>query len=564
MHGVSFDAPKIHSRMRTPDVHLNPRTALLTGFDEMGRLLALTLGPARGHVLSLHEVTGKVELHEDAAMIARRVVQLPGENANARARDAGAMLMRHSVWRLTQQVGDGGATAAVIARALAQSGTRALTAGADFNALKRGIDAACADAVALLHAQARPLRGIEALIGFAAAVTHMHGGMPAEGAALTLPQVLGELFHNLGPEAHINIEEYAAPLLAREYLEGGLWEGRITSSGFYTNAAAREAVIENGMLVLIEAELKTIDDIAPILELVAEMPIPEARKLVLCAHDISGDALQMLLVNHQAGTLRACGVALRRAGAQREADFDDLAALSGARVIRPELGESSAHITQAHVGMLRRVVATPERVVVTGSAQFEDGVTARLDALQARLRRVRDDADARAELNLRIARLVGRIATLKIGAHTDSERNMLKARAERAVRAVPLAQQHGVLPGGGAALAHCAATLSRAGSHDEAWGRRLLASALEMPFIQLAENCGERDPRGLLSLARKRGAAFGFDAETRSILNLRKAGVQDSAGVLTAALQTAVSGALMLLSISALILRADPQLSLEP
>ncbi len=542
----------------------------------MARVAALTLGPAGRNVITTNPVTNKAELQSDAANIARYIVAVPN-----RAADVGAMLMRNLIWRISQRVGDGSATAAVIAQSLLDQALRYRVAGANVVSLKRGVEAALTVALAELAEMAMPVRTHTELIGLANGITGHEG----------LSNLLGEIFYNLGSEAHIQVEEYVAPYLDRVYLEGGRWVARIASPYLYTEPTARRSVFTDCAVVLFEGDVTEAEQVLPLLELLADLP-ETARKIALFAHEVSGAALSTLVANHQAKTVEVLAVELRRAGAQRSADFDDLAVLTGAAVLSIERGQALAQVRQNDIGLARRVEATPDECLVSGETGASGGSQAAIDAhiqvLQTQAKQLPSHTPDRdnlvADLQQRIARLIGRVATLKVGAYSETERAHLIAKANKALRALPLAINEGVVPGGGSALLKIAQKLrvesdpsqlstlnserstlnAQPATSDERWGWEILATALEAPFVQICSNAGMRRPHDWIGPICKTRRPVAFDVITQQLLPARKSGRLDGVGVLREALQIAVSGAMMALTVDVLILHSDPKVMMEP
>lgn len=524
---------------------------LRRGFDRLANLLALTLGPTQGVVLStpLGNPAGRPELLTDGATIARRLMQLPD-----RAEDVGAMLLRNLVWRMHREAGDGSATAAVLAQALLAEAGRYTAAGGNVMDVRRGLAAAVSTAAGALQAQARMDVDAVTLAALARGVT----GDDELGG------LLGEMFSRLGAHAHIIVEEYMARYMAVDYHEGGRFTARLASPYFQTDAVKARAVQPETYVVLVDGELNAMDDVQPALEMVMQT---ELRRVLFVAHDIRGDALNMLVMNHQQGALPLMAAGLRRAGEKRASDLADLAALTGATVLSAETGRGARAIQPGDFGSAQRVEANADELVVVAFGQHSPAAQAHAAALRARAADPQIDDDARAELRFRLARMSGAVATLKIGAATESERATLKQKAERAIRALPWAMREGTVPGGGAAYLACADAVRAAGQNAATDGERMahaaLARALEAPLACIAQNAGGH-PGAMLAEARRAGRGCGYDAVARQIADMRVAGILDAAGILRLALETAVSGAVMALTTDTIVLHASPQVSYEP
>ncbi|GAB4435686.1 MAG: chaperonin GroEL [Chloroflexi bacterium OHK40] len=522
------------------------RAGLRQGFEQLAALLALTLGPTQGGVLASREVGRPVEALSSAATIARRFLSLPDP-----AQSAGAMLLRNMVWRVHEAVGDGCATAAVLARALVAEGTRSMAAGIHPEALRQGIEAGAGAALGVLRRLALPAAGEEVLEAVARGVVGDE----------RLAAVLAEIFALLGEAAFVEIEDYVAPYLEREYVSGGRWQARLASPYLITDEPRQRAVHHDCALALFAGEVTELAEVRPLLELVAAQG---RQRLLLVAHRVAGEALAAFVLNHRQGQLALCAAELSRVGAQREADLDDLAALCGARVYGPLSGRL-ATVTAAGLGSARRVEAGPGELVVICD-QGGQARPGRIAELRARLRASPPPAaDEGRELQARLARMAGATVRLKLGALHAIEREQLRQQAERGVRAVRLALAEGVVPGGGAAfLAGVDAALAAPVAGDAIYGARAVASALRAPAQQIIANSGRRDGPALLAEIGRRPPGWGYDALRGQVVDLAEAGVLDAAAVAHAALQAATSAAVMFLTTDAVVLKRNPQLSFEP
>lgn len=303
--------------MSTPKVLFGDQATarLKRGFDTLTNLLAATLGPTQGAILSQRDVRAEPEILSDAATIARRVLALP-----ARAENVGAMLERNLVWRMHVRVGDGCATAAVLAQAILDESHRFVAAGGNAMMVKRGIDRAAGAAIDALRAMARPVQGNDDLAKVAETLT----GDPKLSARL------GEIFDKLGPEAHVTIEDYLAPYLECQYYEGGRWNGRLASPYLISDSVTRRAIITDCHVALFAGAVTSVEDVQALLKVVAGT---QWRQVALIAKEISGAALATCVLNHRQGNLKILTAELREGESKRQKDFDDLAVLTGARVL---------------------------------------------------------------------------------------------------------------------------------------------------------------------------------------------------------------------------------------
>lgn len=522
------------------------RAGLRRGFDRLADLLALTLGPLQGRIVASRETGRPVELLGDAATIARRFLALPD-----RAESAGAMLLRNMVWRVHQTTGDGCATAAVLAQALVAEAERYRAAGVHPMALRRGIEAGVEAACAALREQARPVAGEDDLLAVATA---------AVGPG-RLAELLAEIFDLLGPAAFVELDEYVAPYLEREYLGGGRWEGRLASPYLIGDQTRQRAVLHDGAVALFAGELSALAEVRPLLELLAEQG---RQRLLLVAEKVAGEALAALVLNHQQGRLAVCAVELAGAGEHRAAAFDDLAALTGARVYRA-LTDRLASVGADGLGGAHRAEAGARELAVVGRPGGE-GLRAHIAGLRGRLAALDPaQAEGRRELQARLARLTGATARLKLGADHKVEREALRQQAERGVGALRLALTDGVVVGGGVAFLNSAeATLAAPAEGEARYGLQAVSTALRAPHARIIANAGRRDAPALLAELGRRGPTWGYDPLRGELADLRAAGVLDPAAVAAEALRAAASVAVMLLTTDAVVLRRNPPVSFEP
>jgi chaperonin GroEL len=516
------------------------------GFDQMTEVLALTLGPTQGTVLSQHDTHPEPEMLTDAATIARRILALPD-----RVEDVGAMLARNLVWRMHLRVGDGCATAAVLAQAILGHAHRMKAAGANPMTLRRGIDRAALAAVDALREMSRPIKNQLDLAKVTQTLLN----------DANLSRVLVDIYARLGPDAYVSIEDYMAPYLERQFYEGGRWMGRLASPYLVTDPAKRRAGLSDCLVALYAGDVAELDDLRPALELAAAT---ESKCLALIADEIKDVALTALIMNHRQGRLKIIAAELREGESKRRTDYEDLAVLTGAQVLSPQTGQRLRDLGPGDVGHSPRVEADEDELIVVGSGRQE--VEGHIEMLRARLDHLALDEEID-YLHLRVARLGGQVAKLMIGAYTEAERDTLKQKAEKALHALPIALREGWSPGGGVAFLNCIpavlSVLERV-EGDEAMGVKVVARALEGPFRRIAANANATAPGALLAQMQRRGPGYGYHAVKGKIVSMEKDGILDATGVLIQALQTAVSGAIMALTTETIVLKSNPQTSMEP
>jgi chaperonin GroEL len=516
--------------------------ALARGYRDLAELLALTLGPTQGFVLSHREHMGP-EVIEDSASAAQRIIETPD-----RASNVGTMLMRNTAWQVHLRAGDGVATSAVLSQAILRGATRYVRAGGNPMAVKRGVERALEVAVAALVQQSRPVKGEEELSRLAQTIT----GDPG------LSLVLGEMLDVLGPAARITVEDYEAPYLERVYQDGGSWRAAIASPYLLTDVVGRRAALEDCRVVLYAGNVEDVDDVAPLLTLLAGGAAP---RLLLVANEISGKALSTLLTNHDRGIVKTLAVSLRRTGGDRGTDYEDLSLITGASLLGPEYGRLLSKVREADLGRVRRADATAEELLIRGGAGDAAARRACVDGLRLQLAKQAGTDQERDALRLRLARIATGAGVLKIGAYTATERGSRHQKAEKAIRALRSALEEGVVPGGGAAFIWAIeAVRSFAGSltGDERQGANILAEAMEEPCRRIVRNRGEAVPAVALTSLYRLGPGHAYDVLAGRVVCAEESGLEDPLGVSRAALETAVSGALSALTVVVLVLRRAP------
>ena len=527
----------------------------LHGINMIADLLAPTLGPNGGPVASGPDAGKRVEILDDAATIVRRIISLGRPQ-----RDIGAMIMRNLIWRVGQRAGDGGATAAVLARAIYQEGLRLNNAGFNQMRLIRGIDEGVRIATEVLQAQARPVVGENELAAVARTITKDKA----------LSAVLGEMSYLLGPDAHVIIEKYVAPYLHRRYIAGAHFGAEISSMYFYTQPDLKKAVLTAPALALLEERLTTAEQVIPLMEAAVRAG---AKALTIVAQEVSGGALGALVTNNQAPEdkkkLSIVAVKLKAVGQEAKWAMTDLALLSGATILGPNTPRKAAHAQAEDLGRTQRVEFLNNGLVVMAHDANRAAIQQEVTSLRMRVDSLTLDDEDRPKLIKRLGTLTGGVGELKIGAHTKGEREMRQAQAERALKVLSSAQRGGVVAGGGAALFHCIPALCQAadqmsGQEEVAHGIRLLARALAAPLRQIIRNAGVDASELMMQRVRDAGPQATFDVFSGSVVDAYTAGVLDVTDIVTKVLQIAASGATMALSTDTIVYHRKPQESMTP
>lgn len=513
------------------------------GFDELATLLALTLGPTQGTIVS--DVRGKPEVLTDAGTIARRVIELP-----RRGEDAGAMILRNMVWQMRERYGDGAATASVLAQAMVREAAPLIAAGAHSMLIRRGIEHGVRAACESLMTQAQAISGQAMFTQLATSIT----GDPDIGA------LLGEMFDVLGPHAALVIEEYAAPYLDHEYIDGGRWQTRLAARGLLPEGQ-RELTLHRPLVVLVDQELESVAQLRPALEYAATL-VENGMKapLLIVARAISGAALDTVVLNHARGAL-IIGAAIPSTGSALSDDLSDIALLTGGDVIADVLGRSPQRLQQLWLGRARQVRLQRDSLTIVGGTGDRRLIRERVAQLRTRTEQLQRTDHEWERLRLRSARLAGGVGIVKVGAHTEREREQRKEQIKKAVRALDAARETGVVTGGGTAYLACRpavlAARARCTDVDEARGADAVAAALAAPFSCIVGNHGVIYPPIALAEAQRGGPAYGFDTQTGTYTCMQARGILDSVGVLRGALEAAASAAVMVLTTDVIVLPPD-------
>lgn len=531
-----------------PGLLFAPRAhvAMRHGIDCLADLVRPTLGPTpRCVALAGSSSNHPPEILDDGATIVRRVIQLPDPYA-----DMGAMLLRHTLWQVQKAVGDGTATTAVLLQAIVRHATPYLAAGGNAMDLKRGLERGLAAAITALQGLARPLEGAAAIAHTAEALCH-----DAEMANL-----LGEIFDIVGPDGHVQVEAGHSLGLERRYVEGVHWYEGFFSPYFITDPRKQEARLEDPAVLISDLRLTTAEQLAPLLERVSRA---NQRSLLVIAQEVSGSALGLLVANHRAGMLRLLAVRAPSYGTHQAGILEDLAVLTGGRVVTQAGGERAQDVSLADLGYARLAWADAHTFGILGGKGDPVKLRRRIAQVKAELAATDDPAD-REKVRERLGKLLGGIAILQVGAATKVELEARKARAERAVTALRLALAEGVVPGGGAAYLACQPSVQRlSASSDEKVGLQALSCALEEPLRVIAWNAGH-EPSTVIAQVKASPPGWGFDALRGQVVDMWTAGILDPVRVLKTALEAAVSGAAMALTTDVLVHHRWPKMSFEP
>lgn len=524
------------------------RALLKRGADQMAWVLRATLGPT-ARVVAIEKLTSRAEAPEildDGATIARRIIEIPNRYVNM-----GAMLIRHLAWKQHEAVGDGTATAAVLAHAVLSEATRYIAAGGNPMLLKRGVEKALHVALAELQALSTPLETADQVAALATAAT----GDPEMGG------YIGEMFDIVGRDGYIQVMESPSTKTDREYVEGVIWDRGYLSPYMVTDPERMEAVLDDALVLVTDHIIKRASELIPVMEKVHQAGF---KNFFIVANDIESEPLSLLVANKQQGVLTTLAVKAPGYGDRRIRILEDLAIITGGRPFLDDAGDRLEEARLEDLGRAQRVWANRDYFSIIGGYGDPARIRQRIAMIKSELPTVTDDYE-REKMRERLGKLAGGVAILRVGAATKTELEEKKNRAERAVALIRAAVEEGVVPGGGAAYLALIPALERiAAQGDEKVGVRILQRALEEPLRAIVENAGyESDP--IIAELQTRPRGWGFDVLRGTFVDMREAGILDATKVLRLALEKGVSGAIMAFTTEALVLRnLEYDLNLNP
>jgi len=513
----------------------NSRQAILRGVNVLADAVKITLGP-KGRNAVIEKKFGAPIITKDGVTVAKEIeLQDPLENM-------GAQMVREVASKTSDVAGDGTTTATVLAQAIFREGVRTVAAGASPMALKRGIDKAVEVAVGEIKRLSREVKGdMIAQVGTISANTDKQVG-----------SLIAEAMQKVGKDGVITVEESKTMETTLEVVEGMQFDRGYLSPYFVTDPERMECVLEDVYLLIQEKKISSMKDLLPLLEQTAKMSKP----LLIIAEDVEGEALATLVVNKLRGTLQCAAVKAPGFGDRRKSMLEDIAVLTGGKAITEDLGIKLENVKLEDLGRAKKVTIDKDNsTIVAGSGKASE-IEGRIKQLRVQVEDTTSDYD-KEKLQERLAKLVGGVAVIKVGAATETELKEKKARVEDAMHATRAAVEEGIVAGGGTALLRCLPALEKLKLHDdEATGVNIVKRALEEPLRQIAQNAGHE---GALIVGRVRESKdenFGFNAETGEFGDLVKAGVIDPAKVTRLALQNAASIVSLMLTTEVLIAEA--------
>jgi chaperonin GroEL len=498
------------------------REKILRGTTQLADAIRVTLGPRSKSVL-IEKKWGAPVVCNDGVTIAKEFdLKDPEENLGAR-------MLRQAAERTGDMVGDGTSTSTVLAHAIFSDGVRNVVAGASAIEIKRGLDRGAKRVIEALRALSRPVATRKEKAQVAAISAHNDSG---------IGEMVADAMDKVGNEGVITVEESKTTETVLDVVEGMRFDRGFVSPYFITNAEKMEAILEDGLVLLSDRKISSLNDMIPLLEQVAK----SAKPLLVVAEEVEGEALATLIVNHVRGTLKSCAVKAPGFGDRRKAMLQDVAVLTGGQVISEELGLKLENAKMEQLGRAKRVVVDKDNTTIIGGAGDRKQIDGRIDQIRREIEKTTSDYD-REKLQERLAKLAGGVAVVRVGAPAESEMKAKKEALDDAISATKAAVEEGIVPGGGLALLRCTEALAQEEEKclgDEKTGVQILKRALEVPTRQIAENSAIDGGVVVARMLEGKGN-YGFDAGRKEYVDLVEAGIIDPTKVVRIALENAVS-----------------------
>ncbi|MBN1944943.1 MAG: chaperonin GroEL [Bradymonadales bacterium] len=512
--------------------HDEARSKMLEGVTKLSRCVKVTLGP-KGRTVLLEKSWGAPKVTKDGVTVAKEI-DLPEAFSNV-----GAQMVREVAKKTGDDAGDGTTTATLLAEAIYREGVKYVTAGHDPMTLKRGIDKAVVAVVEELGKQSQPAATSKEI--------ERVGTISANGDN-TIGEIIAKALDKVGKDGVITVEEAKGTETTLEFVEGMQFDRGYLSPYFVTDPERMEAILEDVFLLLVEKKISVMRDLVPLLESIARTQKP----LLVVAEDVEGEALATLVVNKLRGVLNAVAVKAPGFGDRRKAMLGDIAVLTRGQVISEDLGMKLENVKLGDLGTAKRIIITKDDTTIVEGGGDKAAINGRVNQIRRQIEDTTSDYD-REKLQERLAKLVGGVAVIKVGAPTEMEMKERKDRVDDALHATRAAAEEGIVAGGGVALlrASCALDKLEEGK-DERWGVKIVRRALEEPLRQIAENAGIEGSIAVNKVMDGKGG-FGLNAETGSYEDLFEAGVIDPTKVVRSCIQNAASVAGLLITTEAVI-----------
>jgi chaperonin GroEL len=519
------------------------RQAILRGVNLLADAVKVTLGP-KGRNVVIEKKFGSPTITKDGVTVAKEI-ELKDALENM-----GAQMVREVASKTSDVAGDGTTTATVLAQAIYREGVKTVAAGANPMAMKRGIEKTVTTICGSLDKEGNRIKG--ELDKFSKPVS---GEMIAQVGTVsannddTIGKIIAEAMKKVGKDGVITVEESKTLETQLEVVEGMQFDRGYLSPYFVTDPERMEAVLENAYILIHEKKISSMKDLLPLLEQIAK----SSKPLLIIAEDVEGEALATLVVNKLRGTLQVCAVKAPGFGDRRKAMLQDIAIITGGKAITEDLGIKLENVQMSDLGQAKKVTVDKDNTTIVEGKGKHSEIEGRVKEIRSQIEKTTSDYD-REKLQERLAKLVGGVAVIKVGAATETEMKEKKARVEDAMHATRAAVEEGIVPGGGVALVRCLPALDKLKADgDEQIGVNIVKRALQEPLRQIAENAGEEGAIVLGKVEEAKDTNFGYNAQTGEYEDLVKAGVLDPTKVVRTALQNAGSIASLMLTTEALV-----------
>jgi chaperonin GroEL len=511
---------------------MKAREAMLNGVRALADAVVVTLGP-KGRNVVLDKSWGSPTVTKDGVTVAKEI------ELDDKFENMGAQMVKEVASKTSDMAGDGTTTATVLARSIYEEGQKLVAAGNNPMAIKRGIDKAVEVAVKQLHEMSKPTKDQREIAQV---------GTISANNDETIGNIIAEAMNKVGKEGVITVEEAKSMETTLEVVEGMQFDRGYLSPYFVTDAEKMVASLEDPYLLINEKKISNMKDLLPVLEQVAKMGKP----LMIIAEDVDGEALATLVVNKLRGTLQVAAVKAPGFGDRRKAMLEDIAILTGGQVVSEDLGIKLENLTVKDLGKAKRVTIDKDNTTIVDGAGSRASLEGRVKQIRAQIDETSSDYD-REKLQERLAKLIGGVAVINVGAATETEMKEKKARVEDALNATRAAVEEGIVPGGGVALVRCLDALSKIKiKADQKLGVKVVMRAIEEPLRQIANNAGF-EGSVVIDKVKNMEGSFGYNADTDKYEDLIAAGVIDPTKVCRFALQNAASVAGLMLTTEAMV-----------
>ncbi len=512
---------------------IKARESILKGVNALANAVKVTLGP-KGRNVIIEKSFGSPVITKDGVTVAKEI-ELPDKFENM-----GAQMVKEVASKTSDVAGDGTTTATILAQAIYNEGSKLVAAGINPMALKRGIDKAVDAIVGKLKELSVPTKDQKEIAQV--------GTISANNDA-TIGNIIAEAMDKVGKEGVITVEEAKSMETSLDVVEGMQFDRGYVSPYFVTDPEKMECVLEDPYILIHEKKISNMKDMLPLLEQIAKMGKP----LMIVAEDVEGEALATLVVNKLRGTLQCCAVKAPGFGDRRKAMLEDIAILTGGQVVSEDLGIKLENVSVNDLGRAKRIVVDKDNTTIVDGAGSKEKIEGRVKQIRAQIEETTSDYD-REKLQERLAKLIGGVAVINVGAATETEMKEKKARVEDALNATRAAVEEGIVPGGGTALLRCIDVLDNVNvdDPDEKHGINIIRRAIEEPLRQIAFNAGYEGSI-VVERVKSESGNMGFNAATGEYEDLIKAGVIDPTKVTRSALQNAASVSGLLLTTEAMV-----------